>query len=292
MLIDKKRQIVNVGNQLLLCFNIKGFLMQNSVGRHKVYARLIALLLVPFTILSLTFIVFAKEPDLFSVDNNRNSLIAGDGIIDGLLDDISSKFIKATEGIASYYGGKFHNRKTASGERYNMYSMTAAHRKLPFGTIVRVKNLKNNAVSLVRINDRGPFIGKRIIDLSYESAREIGSLGTPKVQIEYMAKPDDKDSALIADKYFGYCYDKSFVCVGSRYINFSDSTENFDVALEMLQIANAESIGNDFYLFTKSDAIDKLAKSKKEKLDFQIFYYIGTLKKLELPKTKDVAGIQ
>lgn len=80
------------------------------------------------------------------------------------------------EGYASWYGKEYHGRKTSSGEVYNMYALTAAHRTLPLGSEVRVQNLENGKKVDVRINDRGPFVENRIIDLSYGSAREIGML--------------------------------------------------------------------------------------------------------------------
>ncbi len=76
-------------------------------------------------------------------------------------------------GIASWYGKKFHGRKTSNGETYDMYAMTAAHKTLPLGTYVHVKNLDNGTEVTVRINDRGPFIQGRIIDLSYTAAKKI-----------------------------------------------------------------------------------------------------------------------
>jgi rare lipoprotein A len=88
-------------------------------------------------------------------------------------------------GLASFYGKKFHGRKTASGERFNMYAMTAAHKRLPFGTLVRVTHLKNGRSVAVRINDRGPFVRGRIIDLSYGAAKKLGmvSKGVARVRI-------------------------------------------------------------------------------------------------------------
>ena len=92
----------------------------------------------------------------------------------------------SAEGHASWYGPGFHGRTTANGERYNQYAMTAAHKKLPFNTKVRVINLNNNKSVIVRINDRGPFIRGRIIDLSKKAAKEIAMLdsGTAPVRIE------------------------------------------------------------------------------------------------------------
>lgn len=78
-------------------------------------------------------------------------------------------------GIASYYADKYQSRKTASGERFNQFARTAAHKRLPFGSIVRVTNIKNGKSVVVRINDRGPFVKGRIIDLSKSAFNAIGS---------------------------------------------------------------------------------------------------------------------
>ncbi|MCP4747660.1 MAG: septal ring lytic transglycosylase RlpA family protein [Desulfobacteraceae bacterium] len=95
------------------------------------------------------------------------------------------------KGIASWYGKKFHGRKTANGEVYNMYAMTAAHKTLPLGTFVEVKNLDNGSSVNVRINDRGPFVRGRIIDLSYAAAKRISIVGsgTAKVKIKALGAP-------------------------------------------------------------------------------------------------------
>ena len=89
------------------------------------------------------------------------------------------------KGLASWYGRKFHGRKTSNGETYSMYAMTAAHKTLPMNTWVSVHNLKNNRKIVVRINDRGPFVTGRIIDLSYTGATRIGILkaGTGNVRV-------------------------------------------------------------------------------------------------------------
>lgn len=84
--------------------------------------------------------------------------------------------LSAEEGSASFYADRFHNRLTASGERFNMNALTAAHPRLPFGTLVRVTNHINNRSVVVRINDRGPFARGRIIDLSRRAAAEIGMI--------------------------------------------------------------------------------------------------------------------
>ncbi len=96
-------------------------------------------------------------------------------------------------GIASWYGPNFHGKKTASGETYNMYEMTAAHKSLPLGTYVRVKNLETGKSVIVKINDRGPFVPGRVIDLSFSAAKELGVVakGTAKVKLIALGKKDD-----------------------------------------------------------------------------------------------------
>jgi rare lipoprotein A len=93
-------------------------------------------------------------------------------------------------GEASWYGPEFHGRITANGERYNMLLMTAAHRTLPFNTLVRVTNLENSRSAVVRINDRGPFLKGRILDLSYTAARALGAntAGVIHVKLEVVGK--------------------------------------------------------------------------------------------------------
>jgi len=90
-------------------------------------------------------------------------------------------------GLASWYGKKFHGRKTANGELYNMYGVSAAHKTLPLGTWVRVRHLKNNRTLDVRINDRGPFVRGRIIDLSFGAAKKLGIVGPGTARVEIVA---------------------------------------------------------------------------------------------------------
>lgn len=87
-------------------------------------------------------------------------------------------------GQASWYGPGFHGKKTASGRRFNQHALTAAHRSLPLGTQARVTNLKNGKAVLVTINDRGPYHGGRVIDLSRAAAQQLAMNGTARVRIE------------------------------------------------------------------------------------------------------------
>ena len=97
-------------------------------------------------------------------------------------------------GVASYYGSKFHKKRTANGEIFNMYKVSAAHKTLPLGTKVRVINLENGRSLTMKINDRGPYVKGRVIDLSYKAAQKLGFVnqGTTKVRIEVLRLGDNK----------------------------------------------------------------------------------------------------
>jgi len=97
-----------------------------------------------------------------------------------------NKSKKVFRGISSYYGPKFHGKLTANGEIFDMYGVTAAHKELPFNTTVRVTNENNGKSLLIRINDRGPYVGNRILDCSFGAAKKLGFVGdgTALVKIE------------------------------------------------------------------------------------------------------------
>lgn len=103
------------------------------------------------------------------------------------------------QGVASWYGRKFHGRRTASGERYDMYKMTAAHPTLPIPSYVRVTNLETGTHVIVRINDRGPFLGGRLIDVSYTAALKLGMLkkGSQHVQVDRILESDSSQVATL-----------------------------------------------------------------------------------------------
>ncbi len=110
------------------------------------------------------------------------------------------------KGVASWYGEKFHGKRTSSGETYDMYAMTAAHKTLPLPSYVAVTNLRNGRKVIVKVNDRGPFIDDRIIDLSYSAARELRLIGpgTGPVLVESLTPWDTTGVAVkpAAPKYF------------------------------------------------------------------------------------------
>ncbi|MFZ5569438.1 MAG: septal ring lytic transglycosylase RlpA family protein [Thermodesulfobacteriota bacterium] len=113
-------------------------------------------------------------------------------------------------GIASWYGEDFHGRKTSSGEIYNMHAMTAAHKTLPLGTFVRVRHQGTGREIVVKVNDRGPFVSGRIIDLSYAAAKELGivDIGTAPVQVVALGRAaggsgSDSPAYIPGDYYSG-----------------------------------------------------------------------------------------
>ncbi len=124
-------------------------------------------------------------------------------------------------GTASWYGKKFHGRKTSNGEVYDMYAETAAHKTLPMGTMLEVSNLDNGKTTVVRINDRGPFVKGRIIDLSYTAAKKLGLIakGTARVRITALGEviPEQKPSgsASVRLKHQDFHRGRFFVQVGS-----------------------------------------------------------------------------
>ena len=152
------------------------FHISNPQSLSRCIANLFRILLVTFS-----FVLVAcagtsptsQKGDYYTVAGKRYYPIAS-----------SSGFVQ--RGLASWYGGQFHGRLTSNGERYNMYGRTAAHKTLPFNTYVRVTNLRNGRKTIVRINDRGPFVSGRIIDLTYTSAHELAMVedGVVPVKIE------------------------------------------------------------------------------------------------------------
>ena len=119
----------------------------------------------------------------------RRAFLLGAAAMMSAVSSVANASIRSMQkGTASWYGGKFHGRKTASGERFNKHALTAAHRSLPFGSKVRVTNQRNNRMVIVRINDRGPFLKNRVIDLSEAAAEKIGmrTSGTAPVRVEIL----------------------------------------------------------------------------------------------------------
>jgi rare lipoprotein A (peptidoglycan hydrolase) len=131
----------------------------------------------------------AKLPDLPVVLPMLRSALPR---IQQAIPKIQQAIPNAEVGLASWYGSEFLGRSTASGEAYDPNRFTAAHRKLPFGTLVRVTNLKTLTSALLRVTDRGPGSGGRVIDVSWAAAKELGFLeaGLARVEIEIVSSPE------------------------------------------------------------------------------------------------------
>ncbi|NMW18247.1 MAG: septal ring lytic transglycosylase RlpA family protein [Chlorobiaceae bacterium] len=123
--------------------------------------------------------------------NSAEAAQRGNQITTATFSEQNDDLFLVGEGKASYYANEFHGKKTANGETFNIHKLTAAHPTLPFGTWVRVTNLNNDKDVVVRINDRGPFVKGRIIDLSVDAAKAIGIMqsGTVRVKLETL-KPE------------------------------------------------------------------------------------------------------
>lgn len=181
----------------------------------------------------------------------------------------------AQQGVASWYGPRFHGRKTANGEIYDMHSFTAAHQTLPLGTVVRVTNLDNNKTVLVRINDRGPYVDGRILDLSYGAAKELGMLksGTTNIALEVVEgiRLDDSSSAndylsasyeftalkeLLATTAFGYDTKPIVIEKGSFSVVYE--TDNFSDVLGAWQRLRKQ-YGDGVYLAPQRKLDEQIA---------------------------------
>ncbi len=161
-------------------------------------------------------------------------------------------------GIASWYGGKFHGRKTASGEQYDMYKFTAAHKNLPFGTFVSVTNLGNGKSVVVKINDRGPFVKGRIIDLSYVAAKKIDLHGIAKVKVE-----------VIEHDKINYAFNRNYLKLDNYFTNSNkrrSSVKNNRNSKKIYQIEIKPIQKQDVYMIQLAsfkDAENALLETKK-----------------------------
>lgn len=156
--------------------------------------------------------------------------------------------IFAQSGKASYYAKKFNGRRTASGRKFHNEEFTAAHRKLPFGTIVKVTNSVSGESVLVQITDRGPFSGrKRIIDLSKRACDAIGGHGVTSVDISCF-RPD---AEIPADHYLGYSPNDELACLPASSVILSDSADDFTAIYEKYDEMSAQYPYGRFYILVR-----------------------------------------
>lgn len=165
------------------------------------------------------------------------------------------------DGKASWYGPNFHGKLTANGEQYDMYGMTAAHRTLPFNTLVLVENIDSGKSVLVRINDRGPFANNRIIDLSKKAAQEIGMIGPGIANVKlYVAKNALDDS----------------------------KTTNLKVATYTVQLGSFDTEAQAFTYSSKIKGSRVEVIRKKSKKIFRVYYGVYIDKNEAAQKQKEL----
>ena len=181
-------------------------------------------------------------------------------------------------GIASWYGTKFHGRRTSSGETYDMYAMTAAHKSLPIPTYVQVTNLSNSKFIVVKVNDRGPFHENRIIDLSYTAAIKLDIIqkGTGLVEVKAIDIEDSKEVILVEDDKISTQDASFYIQVGT--FSKLESAKKLKQKLDsfgdnLIKISNVIVSGNTLYRVRIGPFTDtKLSDSIVSKLsDFGIF---------------------
>jgi len=168
--------------------------------------------------------------------------------------------ITIVKGVSSYYAHNFHNKRTASGEVFDMYGFTAAHRELPFGTIVKVVNKKNNQAVLLKINDRGPFIENRIIDISYQAAKEISglSVGIPQIDLIYF---NTKKIIKRFDStyYLGYSSTNPFIVIKKTDVTVLEKSDSFENMMDSYY-SYSKDTNSRCYIFVEVGKVKKNAE--------------------------------
>jgi len=170
-------------------------------------------------------------------------------------------------GYASWYGSDFHGHRTASGEIYNMYDMTAAHKILPMDSYVRVENLENGRSVIVRINDRGPFVRNRIIDLSYQAAKRLGIVGPGTARVRITALGEAKacrDGRLTFAKGTDFIHGDFYVQVGA----FKNAENAYHLKKRLLKYYPAVKVASgytngDLFFKVQVDAPDNYEQAKR-----------------------------
>lgn len=168
--------------------------IQHSTKR---WLRIAVFIAVFAAVMSISFLLQASDVPVGA------KVLAGIEVPAPVAETVVFELEDAVDGIASWYGNPFHGRRTASGARFNMHEFTAAHRTLPFGTLLRVVNSRTGKAILVEVTDRGPFIRRRVVDLSFAAAKALGVSVTP-VEIDALKLPsiasfyEENDSTVLA----------------------------------------------------------------------------------------------
>lgn len=191
--------------------------------------------------------------------------------------DVDPEFVQ--EGVASWYGPGFQGRKTANGERFNTYEMTAAHKTLPFNTLLMVTNLENGVSTVVRINDRGPYIRGRIIDLSNAAKNEIQMGGLAQVRIE-VYDPEEEKEEVIEPVVAVTLFEEEFPPSSKIFVEgMENSANNGELSDETLnQIFNSSKIRIKVLTPDVSDANSNFYVEKSENEGFNYFEVTNKIK--------------
>lgn len=194
--------------------------------------------------------------------------------------DVDPEFVQ--EGVASWYGPGFQGRKTANGERFDTYEMTAAHKTLPFNTLVKVTNLDNGVSTVVRINDRGPFIRGRIIDLSNAAKNTIQMGGTAQVRIEIFNPEEEQATESENEESLSpvNLFEEEFPSASKIFVEWmKDSTVDGIITDEQLsQILNSSKVKIKVLTPDVEDANSKIYQEVSEKNGFNYFEVTSKIK--------------
>ena len=187
------------------------------------------------------------------------------------------------QGIASWYGKDFHGKKTASGEIYNMYQLSAAHKTLPLGIWVKLHNLNNGKKINLRINDRGPFIKGRIIDLSYGAAKQIGIVdsGITPVRIVILNKPENKLAYAPANFVYANFFQSEFTIQVAAFSDLNNAKrlkKKLDQDYKNIRIKKNSNKENNLYrVYAGIYATRQQAEEYKEDLKKNGYYNVFTV---------------
>lgn len=214
--------------------------MTTSISQKHI-ARIIVFVVVVAIVMSLSFLVQAHDaPEAEPATSGLKK--ASEGVIN----PSPLAMTEVPDGLASWYGADFHGRKTASGRRYDMEAFTAAHKTLPFGTLLRVRNVETGKVALVEITDRGPFVRRRVVDLSRAAAQFLGISVTP-VEVDALILSDVEaltvskpgESIVLNDQFEPYTIASSSVRVIEREPSLREAVTSM-AAGEYLRLGRTE----------------------------------------------------
>lgn len=226
--------------------------------------------------------VIAGKQDTNSIESVVNRTLYERDVVDLSERKLGEDYFYSNMGTASWYGKKFHLRKTANGELFNMYEYSAAHKDLPFGTILKVTNVDNGQSVIVRINDRGPFIGNRILDLSYWASVEIGNTGLSKVLIEGFVPGRVNLLNNVSENYFfSYSITKPIAFINKSDVEVIGFTKDFNEGMKIYKNYTSRHPDYVSYIAIPSEQI-----MKKDK--FAEKFYIVVINPRENKKIKEI----